>query len=209
MKKIFTNDKFFLAAVLFAVLGNGIYAILALCATEFALSSPIIGQLIRVLCAIFLYSSYKKHSKNVMKGLMGAMLMAQLILSIDYLSQKTLPIDGVCMPVVVVLSALLFINHFIINSDHHSSPAMVRLNQIIAVLLIVNEIVWSGTWVAVSFSPLYLIAAIMGILGFIGFVGAVVCVESRLDAYRLERENAGWTEEKGYPENYVHEYEKK
>jgi len=29
-----------------------------------------------------------------------------------------------------------------------------------------------------------------------------VCVESRLDAYRLDRETAGWSEEKGYPEGY-------
>jgi len=52
-------------------------------------------------------------------------------------------------------------------------------------------------------------ASIFDIIGFIGTALVVVCVESRLDAYRLDREAAGWTEEKGYPEGYVHEYEKK
>jgi len=42
-----------------------------------------------------------------------------------------------------------------------------------------------------------------------GVTAAIVCVESRLDAYRLDREEAGWTEEKGYPEGYVHEHQKK
>jgi len=53
------------------------------------------------------------------------------------------------------------------------------------------------------------IADVIGMLSYSCMVAAIVCVESRLDAYRLDREAAGWTEEKGYPEGYVHEYEKK
>ena len=47
-----------------------------------------------------------------------------------------------------------------------------------------------------------------GIIFILTFV-LICCVESRLDAYRIDRENAGWTEDNGYPEGSVHEYQKK
>jgi len=46
-------------------------------------------------------------------------------------------------------------------------------------------------------------------MGFACMTATIVCVESHLDAYRIDREAAGWTEEAGYPEGYVHEYQKR
>lgn len=50
--------------------------------------------------------------------------------------------------------------------------------------------------------------SVVNIVTLLAVCGVIVCVESRLDAYRLNREKAGWTEETGYPEGYRHEYEK-
>jgi len=208
MKKLFVNDRFYLAMVLCAVIGNVLDTIIfAVVVNEFPISK--VQLLIRVVCLIALYISYRKHSKNVMKGLMGALLMAQLLTAIGLLSNMNFPIDIICVPVFAVLSLLLLINHFVINSDHHSSPVMVRINQILGILLVVNEIIWAGNLVITMYSTFILALQIANVIGCIGMVLSIICVESRLDAYRIDREVAGWTEEKGYPEGYVHEYEKK
>jgi len=209
MKKMFTSDKFFLAMVLCAVVCNVIYTVLSIVVYNRAVG-PKLQLLLRILCVVCLYVSYCRHSKNVMKGLMGALLMAQLTTATNMLSNMStiFPINKFTVPVFAGLSLLLLINHLIINSDRHSSPVMIRINQVLLILLVVNQAIWSTYIILSDFSALCLIRQICNFVGFTGMHAVVVCVESRLDAYRLDREAAGWTEEKGYPEGYVHEYEK-
>ena len=205
MKKLFTNDKFFLAMTLCAVIGELFIACYDIFALHHAIQSELV-LILRVACVVVLYISYKKHMKNVMKGMMGALLMAQVITAVLYLSDMQPAMDRICVPIFVVLSVLLFINHFIINADRSASPAMITISQIILVLLTINNTVWDIAWF--MFDDFFIVY-FLDFIGFAGMISAVVCVESRLDAYRLDREAAGWTEEKGYPEGYVHEYEKK
>ncbi len=205
MKKLFTNDKFFLAMVLCAVIGEGLYSVLSL-VNSFSLISSVVPMMIRVLCVVFLYSSYRKHSKNVMKGLMGALLMAQVLNAITLFGFGNSSVFLTATRIAfLVLNLALFINHFIINSDHHSSSKNVTLNQVIVILLAVLNTV--RVIYLMTFLPgtLSVIRFACDIIGYIGMTAIVVCVESRLDAYRLDREAAGWTEEKGYPENYIHQ----
>ncbi len=208
MKKLFTSDNFFLAMLLFAVIGEAIYSSIDIFVYHYAIQAQL-TLFFRLVCVIVLYISYKRHSKNVMKGMMGALLAAQLITSIQYLPELSTPVDYVCFPLFAVFSALLFINHFIINADRQPSPRLIRISQILSILLFLNNTVSEFLWLASVPDPLYYVLGIADILGFLGMTASVVCVESRLDAYRLDRESAGWTEEKGYPEGYVHEYEKK
>jgi len=86
---------------------------------------------------------------------------------------------------------------------------MIAFNQVLCALLSVSFLVWDIIWACVCGNTLDAVSSISLALGFIGLFATIVCVESRLDAYRLDREAAGWTEEAGYPEGYVHEYEKK
>jgi len=96
-----------------------------------------------------------------------------------------------------------------INADRKSSPLMITANQIIVCLIAALVAVWN-IWAAIFYAyPWDTVVDILGIIGTAASVASIVCVESRLDAYKLDREAAGWTEEKGYPEGYVHEYEKK
>ncbi len=188
MKKIFTNDKFFLAMVLCAVLGELIFlGFQVFVHPEYVISY--LSLLIRIGCVAVLYSSYRKHSKNVMKGMMGALLMAQLLTSLSYLSSG----DAVGRALVyVVLNAALFVVHFIINSDHHSSPALIRVNQVLFLLMAILNTVTEVVDISRIGSFTAAIPLIADIFGFIGMMAAVVCVESRLDAYRIEREAKGY-----------------
>lgn len=209
MKKLFTNDQFFLSAVICSVLGNLVCMITAylLFGGDYVFSQ--LPLLIETLCIIFLYSSYKKHSKNVMKGLMGAVLMGQLLSAISILSVLILPVESIIVGVYLVLSVLFFISHFIINSDHHSKPGFITLNQILCLICAIDIIVWAVLWILEDQSLLSVICSVATMVFCIATAASIVCVESRLDAYRLDREAAGWTEEAGYPEGYIHEYEKK
>jgi len=209
MKKLFTNDKFFLAMVLCALIGEGAFALISIFVWNDTNPSRII-LLMRLICVAVIYISYIKHSKNVMKGMMGALLMAQLITSILLVSYPK-PYMAVILAIVcVVVNAMLFINHFIINSYRKASPAMIKLSQILWTILFVLNAIGDVMWtLADPDIPYIRIAFVLDVIGFAGMSAIVICVESRLDAYRLDREAAGWTEEKGYPEGYVHEYEKK
>ncbi len=211
MKKLFTNDRFFLAMVLFAVIGEGLYSLLTLIGKPYLIVS-LISIIFSAVCVAALYSTYRKHSKNVTKALMGALLMSQLNIGISLLNSAISVGNTVAIILDTVFSlaaTVLFINHMLINSDHHSSPAMISMNQVLAIIIAVVNTVSSAYWLLSVRDALTITASIFDIIGFIGTALVVVCVESRLDAYRLDREAAGWTEEKGYPEGYVHEYEKK
>ncbi len=212
MKKLFTNDKFFLAMVILTVLGKAVNALYFLCPMSTSIPYAV-NFAFFAACEITLYSSYTRHSKNVMKGMMGAMLTAQVLCATTLLSEAIDASINLVIPVVIfVVSVLLFTNHFVINSDRKASAKRVKFNQILLVLLAIGLIAYDIYSIAMKGSAISgaLVALILlDVVGSIGMTASVVCVESRLDAYRLDRENAGWTEEKGYPENYVHEYEKK
>jgi len=130
MKKLFTNDRFFLAMVLFAVIGEGLYSLLTLIGKPYLIVS-LISIIFSAVCVAALYSTYRKHSKNVTKALMGALLMSQLNIGISLLNSAISVGNTVAIILDTVFSlaaTVLFINHMLINSDHHSSPAMISMN---------------------------------------------------------------------------------
>lgn len=210
MKKLFTNDKFFLAMVIFGFVGSVLCSIYYAIPTINAFNPPAATSFaFEAICAICLYVSYKKHSKNVMKGMLAAVLTSLLMDFTCWMVDLYFSLDLVFNCIAFGLIAILFVNHFIINSEHHSKPVNIRINQIVALLYFVDCLVWDITW-ALSF-PLGVetVGACIECISCTGLIATIVCVESRLDAYRIDREKAGWTEEKGYPEGYVHEYEKR
>jgi len=209
MKKLFTNDKFFFATVLMSVVGTIAFSIY--CLSTFPQYSYLaVIMAFNAASTIALYVSYKKYSKNVMKGLVGFLLMGLLALTIT----SVFPLEWEQMFYTIVslinllVVVLLCVNHFVINSDHHSKNANVRLNQVLLFVMFVLFVVMAATWILGATGALAILYMIGIPIGSFGVTASVVCVESRLDAYRIDREKAGWTEEKGYPEGYVHEYEK-
>jgi len=104
----------------------------------------------------------------------------------------------------------LLINHFIINSDRNPSPINVFINQIIILLFclvsVVNLII--AYIVTQQMTPVFVGVALNNILAVIMQCNTIVCIETKLDAYRIKRTEAGWTDEKGYPEDYdrTHNY---
>jgi len=210
MKKLFTNDKFFLTTVLMSVIGTIAFTIY--CLSNYPEYSYIaVIMVFNAMSTIALYISYKRHSKNVMKGLVGFILMGLLALTITCVfplepEQKLYTVLSLANLVVVIA---LCVNHFVINADHHSRSANVCLNQVLLFGTFVLFVAIAGAWI-IGATGFFAVLYMIGIpVGSFGVTAAIVCVESRLDAYRIDREAAGWTEETGYPAGYVHECEKK
>ena len=207
MKKLFTNDKFFLLCVICAVAGQWCLIVQQLSSSELHLPT-VLTLFVFAVCEIALYASFKAHEKNVMKGLMGALLMGHFVFAIFLLNSET-PLETVFSAIHIVLLACLLVNHFVINAERSSMAKSVRANQVIAILCLVNILAWKICGCVTGVAEATVLSVIANAVGYFGVLAAIVCVESLLDSYRLNREAAGWTEEKGYPEGYVHEYEKK
>lgn len=210
MKKLFTSDKFFFAMATLAVIGLIEYGIYLFTGGTIAYSSVGGSSIMAAICTGALYVSYRKHHKNVMKCLIGALLMALILDGVASLSFINIAVDRICTPIYILISLGMFVNHCIINESRKASPAQVALNRVLVVAFAVNVIVWVGSsCILLNIRPIDTVSMAFYIIGCVCLAAVIVCVESRLDAYRLDREAAGWTEEAGYPEGYVREYEKK
>jgi len=203
MKKRFTSDSAFRFYTVFGAAGTVVASVLNLIFYP-ELVLTVVIDLLRVLCVITLFVSYKKHSKNVMKGMMGALLMLMIVHAVACVSNNYSGTarERIASIIYVALSAGLFVNHFVITGERIAKPEQVALNQVLCALMVVAMILISGSVVETENSILERLGEFLYTLSFASSVASVICVESRLDAYRLEREKAGWTEEAGYPEEY-------
>ncbi len=210
MKKLFTNDNFFASMTVIAIIGMLFSDIINWVFLPES-RSAIMLDLLSVLCVLFLNMSYKEHSKNAMKCLMGALLMLVIVRPVDMIGVyvSKLPLLVVVMFIYALLAVILFVTHVLINSDRRSSQQYVSLNQWLCLLIFICELLGTLILLPTCEQVIVKLAGIIGALAFACVTASIVCVESRLDAYRIDREAAGWSEEMGYPEGYVHEYEKK
>ena len=91
--------------------------------------------------------------------------------------------------VTMVLFAALFVNHFIINGDHHSRSANVFINQLLVIALAVISIV-SMIFQCFVFSGDFagILEATSWHIGLAALVLMIAAYESRFNAYKLKRE---------------------
>lgn len=150
-------------------------------------------QLGQALIFVFLYRSYRNHDKNLMKALIG--LSLGLLLSYFAYGWITpnfwiSPISRIRGEMFLIVLAVIII-HFIINADHHSSPGLVLANQILLIagmILMLYFTVMHAMVIPPETPLLEKFACLFNGLSYACACGAIVCIESRLDAYRIKRE---------------------
>jgi len=206
LKKLFTSDAFFLFSVALTVISVVPFTICALIVWPQYSYMPAI-LVVDAVSVVALYVSYKRYNKNVMKGLIGFLLMGVLAITIT----ATFPIESedtlytILSIINLIVVVVLCVNHFVINSDHHSKSSNILLNQVLLFGQFVLYLIMAYRWIG-EINGIILILYMFGIpFAIFGVTASIVCVESRLDAYKLDREAAGWSEEKGYPKGYVHQ----
>ena len=215
---VFTNDKLFKASTIICAICTAIYIA---CFFSWSWNSGLADlpwlfiDVITGVCAIVLYVSYRRHNKNLMKGITGFLLASILMDDVQsmvyYLSINDA--FSVFSIFYVVCAIIIVINHFIQSSSRKSNSVSVTVNQIVLLLDVLAVIVGYIFYMAASAdfinpSVVDYISTIAEGFNFVFICTIIICVESRLDSYRIDRENAGWTEEEGYPEGYIHEYQK-
>ncbi len=155
--------------------------------------------LIRLFLAagfIVLYQSYLNHDKNVMKGMIGTVM--GIIVTYDAYrlfapeTEKWMPLT-VLHTAVLVLDVAFTVVHYRINSDHHSSPRHVFFNQLLLVLLALASVVTELLSFRLESSLVWYVTCVVLALSYVFAFGAIACIESKLDAYRIRREQNGWT----------------
>ncbi len=161
--------------------------------------SLIISDCILILCVLFLLTAFIHHNKNVQKGLLGAVLMWYLMDQLSYVSNTYIftanGVDRSNTPVIFletltfILYTALFVNYFIIISDHHSKPVSVMINQILVLIIAVNSILQMIYKALCTETE----AAVLGEIitwniAVIGLLAMVVSYETHFDIFKQQRE---------------------
>ncbi len=155
------------------------------------------------LCVAALFLAYKRHNKNVQKGLLGAIFMWYLYDEVNYVVANIIFNEEIfdqyntfwgrgyiyMSIATMILFAALFVNHFIINGDHHSRTVNVFINQLLVIVIAVISIV-SMCFQCVIFEGNFAstLEAISWHIGLAALVLMIAAYESRFNAYKLNRE---------------------
>ena len=167
--------------------------------------SLFIVDAIFLACVIALYIAYRQHNKNVQKGLLGAVLMWYLYDEVNYVVANIIfdptaftrydNIWGrgyiVMSIVTMVLFSALFVNHFIINGDHHSRSVNIFINQLLVIVIAALSVA-SMVFQCFIFDgdAVNIMEAVSWHLGLAALVLMIAAYESRFNAYKLKREAA-------------------
>lgn len=201
ISKFFTNDLTLHFATVISIVFVIIQALVYSVAFGFTPSTLFIYLGIGFV-VFFLDWSYNRHEKNVMKGLIGALLaiviISQFTFAFDYnlvenlkvLSQTTIGYIELALSIVnLILFVMLFINHFVINSEHHSNPRKIKFNQV--VIYLIAAVSLAEIVLSIFVYPndaVIVVEYICRALLAISLLVMIVCIESKLDAYRIIKE---------------------
>lgn len=199
---VFAGEAFLTAAVAATLI---FYAVNLAAKLLCGLYSLFVVDFIFFLCVAALFVSYRKHNKNVQKGLLGAVMMWYLYDEVNYVVDNIIFDKEVFTRynnfwgrgyiymsiATMVLFAALFVNHFIINSDHHSRSVNVFLNQLLVIVTAVISIV------SMCFQCFVFEGDAPGIMEVISWHTGLACLvlmiaayETRFNAYKIKRESA-------------------
>jgi len=194
-----TNTKFFKDDKVFYAL-PWLYMITCLL-SEFAIvvtyikylnAIPLFDIITKVLTIALVFGiaiSYKKHEKNVMKMLVGALLFSQVLVWIQtFCSYAFSSSYGLLYKTCVGLLALcfieIFIGHIVLASSHKSNPQLIKANQAVAI----GSIVLSFGANFFSFQQGYVMMPAISILEYFSLIAVIVSIESRVDEFKQIRE---------------------
>ena len=204
-RNFFANDKVFLTSTVIAAIGSLLNGVNVIVTTRRYFTGVV--SFFLVACIIIMYTSYVHHEKNVMKGMIGTYLGIKVVFNtyvictaVTNLTIFKIPFTAldISSAVSLVISILFTINHYLINSDHHSNPTRVFLNQLLIIVNAIEVIVVYASVLSQSTVGGSLLNSIVVVICGIGAVvsyNVVACIETRLDVYRVEREANGWKPE--------------
>lgn len=198
---LFAREGFLRATVVATLI---LYAVNLVAKILCGLYSLFIVDAVFFLCVAALFAAYRSHNKNVQKGLLGAVMMWYLYDEVNYVVGSIIFNREIFSRydnfagrgyiylsiATMILFATLFVNHFIINGDHHSRSVNVFINQLLVIVIAVISIVSMCLQCFVfegSFAEI--LEALSWHTGLSALVLMFAAYESRFNAYKLKRES--------------------
>jgi hypothetical protein len=151
-------------------------------------------NLMYILCLIILCFAEFKQEKNIVQGMIGALLMAFLfgnhnvvMAIIDKVADGNVPSRADWQIIVgFILALALFVNHFLIASPTFRSMRRINMNQIIVVLIILLR---TMQVLLNIFGPEHTnlsVRSSIGVLAIIPTLNVILCIESRGEYYKVQ-----------------------
>lgn len=147
-------------------------------------------NLLYVVCLIPLGLASFKKENNVVQGLMGALLMISIVGNVNVLSEmltEDIPSRNLWqLKIGLVVTAAIFINHFMIALPKYRNKKRIILNQILIMALLLfrcYQIIIN--LVSGGITPL-MIEVNIGMLAIIPTLNVIACIECRGDGYKIQ-----------------------
>ena len=155
-----------------------------------ALDFTVFLEMFLCMVVFLLFKAYAAHEKNVIQILIGVMLGMRIAWDVYYTIDLigTYHAVGIIMQaLMLMIDAMLIVNHMAINSERHSAPRHVSSNKI---LLVAAMIVCIGTKMPYFFTDFknYFLPDITASIGFVMMYMIIVIVEINTDEYKKGRE---------------------
>lgn len=192
-KKFFENDKIFYLAPWVCLVSYLIYDGFTLF-DDGALEDSlyyVIYDIFTVACMLGVTISFKKHEKNVMKALVGGILLLEASSRLTNFAYNALYDNGDTIHpafsgIMFLLAVCLTINHFMLVSDHNAKPQTIKTNQLIILAMIIIDIIWEAyCYVIEEYSIVY---SITYEIAYFTVLYVIVAVESKVDVFKLNRQ---------------------
>lgn len=185
-KKGFEKDSMLMGSALAGSILWIINAVFNYIATDYR---AFLINILYVICLITLCGAEFKKEKNVIQGMIGALLMVSVIGNVNVLTemiQADIPSRALWLVIVgFVLMLFLFLNHFLLSHSQYHNNRRVYINQLIVIaLLLLRTYQIIANLVGGGISTL-VIEIEVGLLAIIPTLNVVVCAECRNDGYRI------------------------
>ncbi|MBQ8666298.1 MAG: hypothetical protein IJ526_05510 [Lachnospiraceae bacterium] len=185
-KKGFEKDSMLMGSALAGSILWIINAVFNFIATDYR---AFLINILYVICLITLCGAEFKKEKNVIQGMIGALLMVSVIGNVNVLTemiQADIPSRALWLVITgFVLMLFLFLNHFLLSHSQYHNNRRVCINQLIVIaLLLLRTYQIIANLVGGGISTL-VIEIEVGLLAIIPTLNVVVCVECRNDGYRI------------------------
>jgi len=144
-------------------------------------------NLLYVICLLTLGGATFRQEKDIVQGMIGALLMVSVIGNVNVLSEMldtTVPSRTLWQMIVgAVLTVCLFINHFMITRKRSRKLWRIEVNQgIVFFLLLFRTYQVIENIASRGFTPL-MIEITVGLLAIVPTLNVIACIESRTESY--------------------------
>ena len=144
-------------------------------------------NLLYVICLLTLGGATFRQEKEIVQGMIGALMMVSVIGNVNVLSEMldtTVPSRTLWQMIVgAVLTVSLFINHFMITRKRSRKLWRIEVNQgIVFFLLLFRTYQVIENIASRGFTPL-MIEITVGLLAIVPTLNVIACIESRTESY--------------------------